>query len=80
MPRDVTHEVITVGRAGTLVEWEDISEKRAHAVMYETEQIINWHSERVNGHNVLTLVVLKEHGPNKQQTPDAANLPRCLSA
>jgi hypothetical protein len=39
--------------------------------MYETEKIINWHSERVNGHNVLTLVVLKEHGPNKQQTPDA---------
>ena len=69
--KDVTHEVITVGRVGSLVEWEDISEKRAHAVMYETEKIINWHSERVNGHNVLTLVVLKEHGPNKQQTPDA---------
>jgi hypothetical protein len=69
--KNVTHEVITVGRAGTLVDWEDLSEKRAYAVMYETEQIINWHSERVGGHNVLTLVVLKEHGPNKQQTSDA---------
>ena len=47
--------------------------------MYETEKIINWHSERVNGHNVLTLVVLKEHGPNKQQTPDARTTCRCLS-
>ena len=69
--KHVSHEVIVVGRAGTLVDWEDESEKRAYAVLYETEQIINWHSERVNGRNVLTLVVLKEHGPNKQQTSDA---------
>jgi hypothetical protein len=73
--KNVAHEVITVGRAGTLVDWEDVSEKRAFAVMYDTEQIINWHSERVNGHNVLTLVVLKEHGSNKQQTTPNAGQP-----
>ena len=73
--KNVAHEVITVGRAGTLVDWEDVSEKRAFAVMYDTEQIINWHSERVNGHNVLTLVVLKEHGSNKQQIPTDAGQP-----
>jgi hypothetical protein len=73
--KNVAHEVVTVGRAGTLVDWEDVSEKRAYAVMYETEQIINWHSERVNGHNVLTLVVLKESGSNKQQTTPNAEQP-----
>jgi hypothetical protein len=71
--KHVTHEVVTVGRAGTLVDWDDDSEQRAFAVFFETEQIINWHSERVNGHNLLTLVVLKEHGKNLQQTtPNAA--------
>ena len=58
--KNVTTEVIAVGRAGTLVDWEEVAEKRAFAVMYAAEQIINWHSERVNGRNVLTLVVLKE--------------------
>jgi len=73
--KNVAHEVVTVGRAGSLVDWEDILEKRAYAVMYEAEQIINWHTERVNGRNVLTLVVLKEHGSAKQQTaPNAEAL------
>jgi hypothetical protein len=72
--KNVAHDVITVGRAGSLVDWEDLSEKRAYAVMYETEQIINWHTERVNGRNVLTLVVLKEHGSNKQQTTPNAEV------
>jgi hypothetical protein len=58
--KNVTTEVIAVGRAGTLVDWEEVAEKRAFAVLYAAEQIINWHSERVNGRNVLTLVVLKE--------------------
>jgi hypothetical protein len=69
--KHVTHEVIAVGRAGTLVDWEEEAEQRAFVVLYETEQIINWHSQRVNGRNVLTLVVLKEHGKNLQPTtPD----------
>jgi hypothetical protein len=64
--KNVTREVITLGRAGTLVDWEGASrtghgaEERAFAVLYTAEQIINWHSERVNGRNVVTLVVLKE--------------------
>jgi hypothetical protein len=68
--KNVTNEVITVGRAGTLVEWEDVSEKRAYAVLYPAEQIINWHSERVNGRNVLTLVVLKEVSKKPSQEND----------
>jgi hypothetical protein len=35
-------------------------EDRAYAVAYRAEDIINWHTERVNGRNVLTLVVLNE--------------------
>ena len=53
-------EIINVGRAGTLIDWNEEAEQRAYAVAYSTEAIINWHTERVNGRNVLTLVVLKE--------------------
>ena len=53
-------EVVNVGRAGTLIDWNEECEPRACAVAYSTETIINWQTERVNGRNVLTLVVLKE--------------------
>ncbi len=53
-------EIINVGRAGTLVDWNEEAEQRAYAVAYTAEDIINWHTERVNGRNVLTLVVLQE--------------------
>jgi hypothetical protein len=53
-------EIINVGRAGTLVDWNEEAEQRAYAVAYSAEDIINWHTERVNGRNVLTLLVLKE--------------------
>ena len=58
-------EIINVGRAGTLIDWNEDAEKRAYAVAYSAEDIINWHTERVNGRNVLTLLVLKE----TSQTP-----------
>jgi hypothetical protein len=53
-------EIINVGRSGTLVDWNAEAEQRAYAVTYNAEDIINWHTERVNGRNVLTLLVLKE--------------------
>ncbi len=53
-------EIINVGRAGTLIDWNNEAEQRAYAVAYTAEDIINWHTERVNGRNVLSLVVLKE--------------------
>jgi hypothetical protein len=68
--KNIVNEVITVGRVGTLVDWEDTVEKRAYAVRYEAEQIINWHTERVNGRNVLTLVVLKEVSQNISEATD----------
>src|SRR6516165_1190050 len=63
-------EIINVGRAGTLVDWNGEAEQRAYAVSYAAEDIINWHTERVNGRNVLTLVVLKE---NSQQPADESD-------
>jgi len=57
-------EIITVGRAGTLIDWSgspDVGgEDRAYAVAYNAEDIINWQTARVKGRNVLTLVVLNE--------------------
>ena len=65
--KNVVSEVIMVGRAGTLVDWESDVEQRAYAVLYGAEQIINWKTERVNGRNVLTLLVLRESGQSKLQ-------------
>ena len=53
---------MAVGRAGTLVDWEDEVENRAYVSLYAAEQIINWRTERVNGRNVPTLIVLRETG------------------
>jgi hypothetical protein len=58
--KDVVWEVIGVGRAGSLVDWQDQAEKRVYVSLYCAEQIINWHVERVNGRTVPTLVVLSE--------------------
>ncbi len=58
--KNLVTEIINVGRAGTLIDWNQETEQRAYAVAYAAEDIINWHTERVNGRNVLSLVVLKE--------------------
>jgi hypothetical protein len=58
--KNVVNEVIAVGRAGTLMDWEGQFENRVYASLYTAEQIINWRVQRVNGRNVPTLVVLKE--------------------
>jgi len=64
--KNVVTEVMGVGRAGTLVDWEDQVELRAYAVLYNAEQIINWRTERVNGRNVLTLLVLRETSQSEE--------------
>jgi hypothetical protein len=58
--KNIVWEIIGVGRAGSLVDWEDQVEKRVYVSLYSAEQIINWHVERVNGRTVPTLVVLSE--------------------
>ena len=58
--KNVVAEVISVGRAGTLVDWEDSVEQRAYATLYAAEYILNWQVQRINGRNIPTLVVLRE--------------------
>jgi len=58
--KNVVSEIIAVGRAGTLVDWEGDVENRAYATMYRAESILNWRVERINGRNVSTLIVLNE--------------------
>jgi len=59
--KNVTSEVISVGRAGSLVDWEDTGEYRAYATMYATESILNWRVERIHGRNIPTLIVLRKN-------------------
>jgi hypothetical protein len=58
--KNVVSEVVGIGRAGSLVDWEGDVEKRAYVSLYSAEQILNWRIERVNGRNVPTLIVLSE--------------------
>ena len=58
--KNVVWEVMGVGRAGSLVDWEDQVEQRVYVSLYQAEQIINWHVERVNGRTVPTLIMLRE--------------------
>ena len=58
--KSVVTEVLSLGRCGTLVDWESGGENRAYASLYLAEDIRNWRVERINGRNVTTLVVLRE--------------------
>ena len=53
-------EVVGVGRAGSLVDWESAGENRVYATLYRAETILNWRTQRLAGRNVLTLLVLAE--------------------
>src|SRR6185369_9122488 len=63
--KNVVTEVVGIGRAGSLIDWEGDVEKRAYVSLYSAEQILNWRIERVNGRNVPTLNVLSESIPNE---------------
>jgi hypothetical protein len=54
-------EVLAVGRGATLVDWSE-DEERAYLSFFEAEAICNWRFERLNGRQMLTMVVLKEFG------------------
>jgi len=58
--KNVVNEVISGGRAGTLMDWEGEVENRVYASLYSVEQILNWRVERINGRNIPTMVVLYE--------------------
>jgi hypothetical protein len=57
--RDVVSDVLTVGRAGTLVDWHE-EEARATFCFYRAENILNWRETRINGRMVLSMLALSE--------------------
>ena len=68
--KNVVSEIIAVGRAGTLMDWEGDFENRVYASLYAAEQIINWRVERVNGRNVPTMIVLRENVEGRSQNAE----------
>ncbi len=58
--KEIVQEVVAVGRAGTLVDWEGDFEKRAYATAYRAEDVLNWRVERVSGRSMPTMIVLRE--------------------
>lgn len=59
--RNVTSDVIGLGRAVSLVDYDD-DEARAYVTGYKAEDVFRWKVERVNGRMVLTEVAIREHG------------------
>jgi len=67
----VVGDVVGLGRAGSLVDWEAEAERRAYAVFYPAERIMNWRMGRVRGRNVLTLLVLSEKAETGTQEAES---------
>jgi len=63
-------EVVSVGRAGTLVDWSSEGERRAYVSLYAAEDILNWRESRLDGRMELTLVVLRECAPGNTRDSD----------
>jgi hypothetical protein len=79
--RFIVSEVLAVGRAGTLIDWENTSEQRVYFTPCVAESILNWRTERINGRPQLALVALaetvQEHNPEDpymEQTVDQIRL------
>src|SRR4051812_2270386 len=56
--KQAVSEVIAVGRAGTLIDYETEGENRTFIRLYRAEDILNWRVGRIRGRNVPTMVVL----------------------
>jgi hypothetical protein len=52
--KNMLMEVIAVGRAGSLVDWESETENRVYVSAYAAENILNWRVKRINGRNIPT--------------------------
>lgn len=57
--KDIVDEVLSVGRFGTLIDWND-EERRPVCINYLAEDVTNWRVTRVRGKMVLTMLVLRE--------------------
>jgi len=67
--RRVVAEVLSVGRAGSLVSWDPESGKPCVS-LWRAEEILNWEVARSGGRTVLTCVVLKEGAEGGNLKPE----------
>src|SRR6185503_7155828 len=63
--KNLIADVVSLGRAGTLVDWDGEKENRAFLAPYAAESILNWRQTRVGGQLKLSLVVLSESAPGQ---------------
>lgn len=68
--KNIINDVVTLGRAGTLIDWQGEQESRAYLSMYAAESILNWRQTRIAGQLKLSLVVLAERAPGVAKTDD----------
>lgn len=73
----ITEEVITVARAGTLVDYIG-DENRTALMFYCTESIWNWRFERVNGQMKLVMLLLHEEIESPGPANDLGDIPESL--
>ncbi len=64
-------DVVSLGRAGTLVDWDGEKENRAYLSAYSAESILNWRQTRLGGQLKLSLVVLSESAPGVPKDDDS---------
>jgi hypothetical protein len=57
---DALHDVMLMGRYGVLIEMAAKKTGRPYMVGYRAENVVNWRTDRVEGDELLTLVVMKE--------------------
>ena len=63
-------DVVAIGRAGKLVDWEGSKENRPYACVYAAESILNWRQTRIDGQMKLSLVVLADQGTPEPNPED----------
>lgn len=68
--KNIIADVVSLGRAGTLVDWQGERENRAYLSLYPAESILNWRQQRIDGHLKLSLVVLAESAPGEAKAED----------
>ena len=68
--KNVITDVVSLGRVGTLVDWNGESENRAYLSSYAAESILNWRETRIGGQLKLSLVVLSECAPGQPKDGD----------
>ncbi len=68
--KNLITDMVSLGRAGTLVDWDGEKENRAYLSPYAAEAILNWRQTRVGGELKLSLVVLSESAPGQPNEAD----------